>query len=103
DHLIRHLRIHKNPAKNQQRILQAAFELLRVQTLLWVPHNPDAAVQIQGEPCLAPADCRQLVGCIAKMPERDETGMLLCNEFQGLSWGSRFQNLSNLMAFAITD
>jgi HD-GYP domain-containing protein (c-di-GMP phosphodiesterase class II) len=103
DHLIRHLRIHKNPAKNQQRILEAAFELLGVQTLFWVPQDTDAPVLVQGESCLAPADCRQLVACLAKMPERDETGMLLLNEIQAQSWGVRFPNLHNCMAFAITD
>jgi HD-GYP domain-containing protein (c-di-GMP phosphodiesterase class II) len=103
DHLIRHLRIHKSPAKNQQRILEAAFEILGVQTLLWVPQDCDAPMQIQGEACLAPADCRQLVACLAKMPERDETGMLLANELQSQSWGVRFPNIHNLLAFAITD
>ncbi len=44
DHLIRHLRIHKNPAKNQEQILEAAFELLGVQSLLWVPQHHDAPV-----------------------------------------------------------
>jgi HD-GYP domain-containing protein (c-di-GMP phosphodiesterase class II) len=103
DHLIRHLRIHKNPAKNQQRILEGAFELLGVQTLLWVPQHPDAPVHIQGESCLAPADCRQLEKCLAKMPERDESGLLLCNDVQSKNWGQRFPNVSNLMAFALTD
>jgi HD-GYP domain-containing protein (c-di-GMP phosphodiesterase class II) len=103
DHLIRRLRIHKNPAKDQQRILQAAFELLHVQALIWVPHDPDSGVQIQGEPCLAPADCRQLVGCVSKLPDRDESGLLLCNDVQSTSWGSRFPNLRNLIAFVITD
>lgn len=103
DHLIRHLRIHKNPAKNQQRILEGAFELLSVQTLLWVPQHRDGPVRIQGESCLAAADCRQLEKCIAKMPERDETGLLICNEVQAQSWGQRFPNLRNLMAFAVTD
>jgi HD-GYP domain-containing protein (c-di-GMP phosphodiesterase class II) len=103
DHLIRHLRIHKSPAKNQQRILEAAYELLGAQTVIWIPQDSDAAVQVQGECCLAPADCRQLMACVAKMPERDETGLLLCNDIQSKSWGIRFPNLRNLLAFAIID
>lgn len=103
DHLIRHLRIHNNPAKNQQRILAAAFELLGVETLLWVPQHPDAQVQVQGQSCLAPADCRHLAACVAKMPEREESGLLLCNEVHGQGWSGRFPNLSNLMAFAVPD
>src|SRR5438093_757645 len=46
DHLIRHLRIHKNPAKNQERILEGAFDLLGVRTLLWVPQQLEAPLQI---------------------------------------------------------
>src|SRR5438132_601193 len=64
DHLIRHLRIHKNAAKNQERILEGAFELLRVQSLLWVPQHPDAPVKIQGDPFLAPSDSRSLASAI---------------------------------------
>src|SRR5262249_9674270 len=79
------------------------FELLGVQTLLWVPQQPDAPVRVQGQSCLAPADCRHLEKCIAKMPERHETGLLFCNDVQGKSWGPRFPNVSNLMAFAVTD
>lgn len=101
DHLIRHLRIHKNPAKNQERILQGAFELLGVQTLLWVPQHADAAVKIQGETPLAPTDCRQLAACIARMPEWDDTGLLMCNEVQGKSWGTRFPKLRNVLAFTV--
>jgi HD-GYP domain-containing protein (c-di-GMP phosphodiesterase class II) len=103
DHLIRHLRIHKSPTKNQQRILEAAFELLGVQALMWIPQHPDAPLQIQGESCLAAADCRQLAACIAKLPERDETGLLVCNNVQDKSWGVRFPNLTNLMAFAVAN
>jgi HD-GYP domain-containing protein (c-di-GMP phosphodiesterase class II) len=102
DHLVRHLRIHKNQGKNQERILEAAFELLRVESLLWVPNHPDARVKIQGQQFLAPTDFRQLAACIARSPERDETGLLLCNEVQGKSWGTRFPNLRNLLAFAVS-
>jgi HD-GYP domain-containing protein (c-di-GMP phosphodiesterase class II) len=103
DHLIRHLRIHNNPARNQQRILASAFDLLKVETLLWVPLHADAPVQLQGEACLAPADCRHLAACIAKMPEREETGLLICNDVQSQAWSGRFPNLANLMAFAVPD
>lgn len=40
DRVLRRVRMHKNPGANQKRILQAATELLSVQTLLWVPHRP---------------------------------------------------------------
>jgi HD-GYP domain-containing protein (c-di-GMP phosphodiesterase class II) len=103
DHLIRHLRIHNNSVKNQQRILAAAFELLGVETLLWVPQHPDSPVQLQGESCLAPADGRYLAACLAKMQQWEDTGLLLCNELHSQSWAGRFPNLTNLMAFAVPD
>jgi HD-GYP domain-containing protein (c-di-GMP phosphodiesterase class II) len=102
DHLIRHLRIHKNPAKSQERILEGAFELLRAQALLWVPQHHDAPVKLQGESLLAPSDCRQLAACIAKLPEWDDAGLLLCHEIQSKGWGTRFPNLTNLMAFTVS-
>jgi HD-GYP domain-containing protein (c-di-GMP phosphodiesterase class II) len=102
DHLIRHLRINKNAAKNQERILEAAFELLRVESLFWVPNHPDGQVKIHGQHFLAPSDCRALAACIARSPERDETGLVLSNQVQGKSWGTRFPNLCNLLAYAVS-
>jgi HD-GYP domain-containing protein (c-di-GMP phosphodiesterase class II) len=103
DHLMRHLRIYKSPGKNQQRILQATFELLEVQTLMWVPQSPDEPVLIQGEECLAPSDCHQLAIYLAKHPDLLESGPLVCNQVQETSWGARFPQLLNLMAFPVHD
>jgi HD-GYP domain-containing protein (c-di-GMP phosphodiesterase class II) len=103
DHLIRHLRIHKSPARNEKRILQAAYELLHVRTLIWVPHDLDAPVLIQGDLCLAPPDCRQVATWLAKSPEAQGGGPLLFNQVRERSWGSRFPHIANLMAFAVAD
>jgi HD-GYP domain-containing protein (c-di-GMP phosphodiesterase class II) len=103
DHLIRHTRIHKNPIKNAHRILQAAFELLQVENLIWVPQDPDAQVIIQGEPCLASLDSRQLSACLTKNSEIQGSGPYLCNEVQEKNWGQRFPKISNLLAFGVSD
>src|SRR6266566_6669317 len=47
DHLLRRLRIHKDPSRNQSRILEAAFGMLGVQTLIWVPHRIDVPVFVE--------------------------------------------------------
>ncbi len=36
------------------------------------------------------------------MPERDEAGLILCNDVHSKSWGTRYPTLSNVLAFAVT-
>jgi HD-GYP domain-containing protein (c-di-GMP phosphodiesterase class II) len=103
DHLLTHIRIHKNVAANQERILQAAFGLLGVETLLLVPRHPDAPVLIQGETPIAAADCRQLALLLSSNEHLLSSRPLICNELEGFSWGARFPFLANLMAFAVKD
>lgn len=103
DHLLRHQRVHKDPLRNQQRILEAAFELLHVQALLWVPLQPDAQVVVKGETCLASADCRQLANHLAKCVDAKTPGPLVFNRVQDNSWGACFPQLANLMAFRVMD
>lgn len=103
DHLLRHQRPHKDPLRNQQRILEAAYGLLHVQSLLWVPLQPDAQVVIQGEACLAPTDCRLLANNMAKSLDAKSTGPLVFNHMQENSWGTAFPHLHNVMAFRVVD
>jgi hypothetical protein len=101
DQLLRHLRVHKNTAANQQRVLQAAFGLLRVDSLIWVPCDAVGAVLIQGETCLAPADCRQLALRVARHPNFRVPGPLICNELPGESWDQCFPRIANALVFAV--
>jgi HD-GYP domain-containing protein (c-di-GMP phosphodiesterase class II) len=103
DHLIRRLRIHKEPARNQKRILQAAWEILGVRTLVWVPQQADAPLLFQGEAALSAWECRQLATWLAQAPDLQTTGVLLCNEVQASSWGGRFPNIHNLLALPVSD
>jgi HD-GYP domain-containing protein (c-di-GMP phosphodiesterase class II) len=103
NHLLHRLRIHKEPLKNQRRILEAVFPLLNAQTLVWVPAAGDAPVLLQGEACLAPPDCRQLVALLAPGLEARPGEPLLCNHVAGEPWGGRFPQLTNLLAFAVAD
>jgi HD-GYP domain-containing protein (c-di-GMP phosphodiesterase class II) len=103
DQVMRRLRIHKQADKSQQRILEAAFSLLGVETLVWIPHNPDHPVVFQGKACPAPADCRQLPAMLAKSPDFRPPGPLWCEQVQAQPWGARFPTVGNLMAFQATD
>jgi HD-GYP domain-containing protein (c-di-GMP phosphodiesterase class II) len=103
DHLLHRVRIHKDPIKNQRRILEAAFALLDVQALIWVPLQPDAPVLVEGDSPLAPPDCRQLVTLLAPHLDARPGEPFLCNDVAARGWDTRFPQLGNLMAFALTD
>src|SRR5439155_18018293 len=68
DHLIRRLRIHKEPTRNQQRILEGAFRVAHVGALIWIPQQADAPILMQGEPLLSPPECRDLAAALAQHP-----------------------------------
>jgi HD-GYP domain-containing protein (c-di-GMP phosphodiesterase class II) len=103
DHLIRRMRIHKDPAKNQQRILEAVFRMFRVQTLIWAPQQPDMPIIIQGEPLLAPPDIRGLTSCLSQSPDHRPSEPLICNDLKAAGWAARFPRIQNLLAFQLTD
>jgi HD-GYP domain-containing protein (c-di-GMP phosphodiesterase class II) len=103
DHLLRHLRVYKNTPANQQSVLRAAFGLLGVGALFWVPYDPSAAVLVEGEGGLAPADCRQLALLLARHPGIGPSAPLLCNDPHTTSWAGRFPSVSNVMAFAVAE
>jgi len=103
DHLVRRLRIHKEPAKNQQRILEGAFRVSRAQALAWVPQQPDVPILLQGESLLAPPECRALVTCLSQHPEYRPLEPLFCNDLAAAGLAHRFPQLDNVLAFLLTD
>jgi len=103
DRLMHRLRIHKEPARNQRRILEAVFPLLNVQGLIWVPLPSDAPVLVEGEACLAAPDCRQLVALLAPHMGARPGEPFLCNDVADQPWGGRFPRLTNLLAFAVAE
>ena len=88
DRLIRRLRIHKSPEKNQKRILDAAFGLLGVQAVMWVPRDPEEPVASAGESGLGVFDCRQLADVLTRNPDHRPSEPLLCNRVQQTPWGA---------------
>ena len=99
----RRLRVHKEAEKHQQRILQAAAEVIRVQAAIWVPQQADADIVVWGEPGMSSWDCRQLGHRLTKSAELEKSGFLLINNFQGSSWGACFPQITNLLALAVRD
>jgi hypothetical protein len=103
DQVIRRLRIHRDPTRNHQRVLENAHGLLSVQTLICVPPDPHLPVVIQGEPLLAPVDCIQLAGLLAKTPGHAGGGPVLCNHAETQLWAMSFPQISSLLALPIGD
>jgi HD-GYP domain-containing protein (c-di-GMP phosphodiesterase class II) len=103
DHLIRRLRIHKEPVKNQQRILEGAFRLIRAQALIWVPQQPDAPILMQGDPILSPPECRALAASMLQHPDHRPLEPLICNDLAEVGWANRFPQVISALAFMLTD
>jgi HD-GYP domain-containing protein (c-di-GMP phosphodiesterase class II) len=101
DQVTRRLRVHKEPARSQQRILEAAFNLLPIQALIWVPADRDQNIVIKGQTDLAPEECRQLASLLAENPDARAPALLLCNEATTTSWGARFPSIKNLLGFRV--
>ena len=103
DHVIRRLRLHKEPAKNLKRIVETVFELLPVQCLICLPPTVDGEPLIEGEPLLSPDDCRDLAAALAKSPDFKEEDPLFVNHAKSPPWGSRFPAIDTLLAFPIVE
>jgi hypothetical protein len=103
DSAIRGLRIHKDADKNRKAILKTAQGFLGAQTIAWVPDLAGASVLVQGEPCLAPADFRQLAVTIARRPDCQRGKPVTWNREQAGEWSLRFPQVLNMLAFPVVD
>jgi HD-GYP domain-containing protein (c-di-GMP phosphodiesterase class II) len=103
EHLLRRLRIDKEPSQNRKRILRAAADLLEVQSVAWVPARNDEPVAIEGDRLLSPWDFGQLCGLLAQSPDWEKTGYLIRNEVAGSDWASRFPNVANVLAIPVVE
>lgn len=95
-----HIRIHRESSRNKRSILHAAGELLRAETMVWVPEQRDGEVVLEGEPLLSSWDCRQLASFLAQASGWDKGGFLLCNRVQETGWGNRFPRINDLLILA---
>jgi putative nucleotidyltransferase with HDIG domain len=101
DHVARRLRLDKDPDKNVERILEAAFGIIAASTLVWVPRDSDGQILIQGETDLTRVDYRQLVGLLTKSEDSGNGRPILCDRFQEKQGAARFAHISNLLALPV--
>ena len=100
ERLIRHLRIHREPGTNIEKILDAALPFLRAQTLVWIPSNLET-VQIRGEALVASDDARDLVKSLRRSPELRDSGLLICPRVADVSWGAEFPQLGSVLVMTV--
>ena len=58
---------------------------------------------LSGNAGMSPWDCRQLANRVAKSPELDQAGFLICNDVSEKSWGPCFSNIANLIALTFEE
>jgi hypothetical protein len=102
DQLMRSLRIHKDAPGHHKRILQAAFELLRCQALVWVPAQPTQSLIAEGEVPISAWDCRQLAGLLDQA-DSQKTGLLICDAPAETSWGKSYPQITNLLGMVLSE
>jgi HD-GYP domain-containing protein (c-di-GMP phosphodiesterase class II) len=103
ERLHRGARIHKDSARERQRALRAAGDLVGAQSTAWVPLRRDDEVLFEGERLLSPWDCGQLANALASQALWEETGYVLLNDTRETSWGARFPQVHNLLAIPVAD
>jgi HD-GYP domain-containing protein (c-di-GMP phosphodiesterase class II) len=101
DHVARRLRLDKEPDKNVERILEAAFEIMTASTLAWVPRDSDRQILIQGETCLARGDYRHLVELLTNNDDSSNGRPIWCDRFQDNPGAARFPALSNVLVLPV--
>lgn len=100
ERLIRHLKIHREPASNVNKILEAARPFVRAQSLIWVPSNLDG-IQTRGETLLADDDLRDLTKVLRRLPELRDAGLLICPRVGETDWGGAFSQLGSLLVVTV--
>ncbi len=100
ERLIRHLRIHREPGSNLNKILDAALPFLDAESLIWVPSSLDG-VQTRGETVLADDDVYDLVKALRRSTELRDTGLLLCPRVAEAAWGAPFAHLGSVLVMTV--
>ena len=100
ERLIRHLKIHREPTSNVNKILEAARPFVRAQSLIWVPSNLEA-IQSRGDTLLADDDLRDLTKVFRRLPELRDAGLLICPSIRDTDWGAPFAHLGSLLVMTV--
>ena len=103
DQLARRLRVHRDPAQNQQRVLETALSIVPMQSLVWAPAQREQAVVSIGEPCLTPEQAVQFAVALSQSPDFNPPAPVLCNHVAATPLAARFSHIKNFLAFWVTD
>jgi HD-GYP domain-containing protein (c-di-GMP phosphodiesterase class II) len=103
DDVLRRVRVYKDPEKHRKTILRAARSFLEAQSVIWVPSRPGMPPLIEGDSCLALADCRQLAELLSRRADGEPHKPVLWNADAAEAWSTRFPQLRNVLAFAVED
>jgi HD-GYP domain-containing protein (c-di-GMP phosphodiesterase class II) len=97
------LRARTGHSNNHEQILQSAFGFSNAQSLYWIPSRSDSPVLAEGTSLIKDGEARQLAHALGKCPELRAPAPLFFNRVQLTSWGWRFPQVRNLIAFMVTD
>jgi hypothetical protein len=103
EHLLRSVRIDKEPGRSRRRVLRTAAELVGAQALAWVPARGDESVALEGDRLLSPWDLGQLNALLAQSREWEKTGYLIRNDPAAGGWLARFPQVANVLALPVGD
>jgi HD-GYP domain-containing protein (c-di-GMP phosphodiesterase class II) len=103
DRLVRRLRVYKDAEKNQQRIVEAAFEMIDAAALIYLPPHPPATAVTRGAALFTSEAYHELGRWLAKSPDFQEDSPLLYNaaQLKLLSWGQSFAGVESLLALPV--
>ena len=100
DRLIRHLRIHREPASNIAKIMDSAIPFVEAESLIWVPSNLEG-VQTRGETLLADDDVRDLIKALRHSTELRDAGLMNCPRVAEAAWGKDFLHLVSVLVMTV--
>ena len=101
ERLIRHLKIHREPTSNINKILEAARPFARAQSLIWVSGNLEA-IQTRGDVLLADDEIRDLAKAFRRLPELRDAGLLICPNVGDTDWGAPFSQIGSLLVMTVS-
>ncbi len=103
DQVMRRLRMHKEPVKNFKRIVETAFELVPVQSLICLAPAPTAEPVVQGEQLLSAEECRAVADALATCADFKESEPFFYSRSKNPPWGNRFPAIETLLALPLLE